>query len=180
MKRKRKYSRGLKSPAVVVSSLATTPSGQRALDSAVRGVGKGFSVMGKVVLYGGAIGLGIIAYNILKSNFTKMKINSNYPPANISPSMAQAKADLLYDSMKGIGADFSRVKQLLTGLNFNGFVLVYNAFGSREGNEIKNPFKYLNPFMKKNGLTLTQWLNNQFTSENRRAELRAILPYGVF
>lgn len=98
------------------------------------------------------IGLGVFVYYKITNNFKKFSENKNYPNSNITDNQAKAKADALFEAMKGFGNGFEIVKEVIAGLNYNAFVKVYNAFGKREG---------IVPFSGK--LTLTEWFNDQFS-----------------
>jgi len=118
--------------------------------------------------------VGLTAHYIYKHRFVKMLQNRNYDQPNISFSEARLKADNLYNAMVGFGANYEKVKAQLLGVNYNGFVLIYNAFGKRESGLQKiNP---LNFGLVNKGMTLTEWLLDQFKSSNRLADLRALLP----
>jgi len=143
-----------------IASVATSKSTQNAL---------------KWTLIGGAvIVFGLTALYIYKNRFVKMSQNRNYDKPNISASEARLKADNLYNAMVGFGANYDKVKAQLLGVNYNGFVLIYNAFGKRD-----SAWQKLNPFnfgLVSKGMTLTEWLLDQFKSSNRLADLRALLP----
>jgi len=117
---------------------------------------------------------GMVALYIYKHRFVKMLQNRNYDRPNISASEARLKADNLYNAMVGFGANYDKVKAQLLGVNYNRFVLIYNALGKRESSLQKlNP---LNFGIVSKGMTLTEWLLDQFKSSNRLADLRALLP----
>jgi len=128
----------------------------------------------KWTLIGGVVVIaGFTALYIYKHRFVKMLQNRNYDKPNISASEARLKADILYNAMVGFGANYEKVKAQLLGVNYNGFVLIYNAFGKRESSLQKlNP---LNFGIVSKGMTLTEWLLDQFKSSNRLADLRALL-----
>jgi len=129
------------------------------------------NVLKWTLISGVVLVVGFTALYIYKHRFVKMLQNRNYDKPNISASEARLKADNLYNAMVGFGANYE--KQLL-GVNYNGFVLIYNAFGKRESSLQKlNP---LNFGIVSKGMTLTEWLLDQFKSNNRLADLRALLP----
>ena len=81
-----------------------------------------------------------------------MKYNPHAANSNVPPSAAQAKANALYEAMKGGGTDEKAIKNALRNVNYNGYVDVYNAFGKREpgglsfslGNgNLRRPYKFL-------------------------------------
>lgn len=98
------------------------------------------------------LGLGYYAYQKFTNRFIKRKENTSYPPANVSMGQAQARADAIYSSIDLFSNDFDNVARQLTGLNYNGFVRVYNAFGTRRGTLLGGQ------------LNLEEWCYNQFTS----------------
>ena len=68
-----------------------------------------------------------------KNRFKKMKYNPKAAQSNVSPAAALAKANTLYAAMKGAGTNEKEIYKALAGVNYNGFVAIYNAFGKREG-----------------------------------------------
>lgn len=90
----------------------------------------GFILVGVAI-----VGLGMGAFYKLywENRFRKLKHDPNKKPSNVSPSAAKAKAQALYSAMKGMGTNLQVVKNNLTGVNYNGWVDVYNAFGKRSG-----------------------------------------------
>ena len=86
-------------------------------------------VKGAVVL-----GVGYYIYTKITGRFIAKLEVSNYPPANITTEEASSRADIIYNarSLFGIGSgQFDTTSQQLAGLNYNGFVRLYNAFGHR-------------------------------------------------
>ncbi len=109
-------------------------------------------------------GVGYFVYTSFVKRFRKIEGNSNLQPANISEGEAQTRANSIYAALYGFGNDFNTVSQNLSGLNYNGWVRLYNAFGNRAG---------ANPFSSKTDLVW--WLNDQF-SQDELMQLRFILP----
>lgn len=109
-------------------------------------------------------GVGYFIYKKFINRFESYPENKSYPPANITDNQAEAKAETIYQAMKGLGNGFETVKQAIAGINYNAFVKIYNAFGSRIG---------ANPFGSK--MTLTEWFNDQFNSEEL-AQLNFLVP----
>ncbi|MEN2415537.1 hypothetical protein [Flavobacterium mesophilum] len=99
------------------------------------------------------LGLGYFVYYKYTNRFIKRKENSSYPTANVSLAQAKARADAIYSSIGWVSNDFENVASQLTGLNYNGFVRVYNAFGHRRGTLLAGE------------LTLEEWIYNQFTKD---------------
>jgi len=73
----------------------------------------------------------------------------------------------MYEAMYGFGANAELVGEQLAGLNYNGWVKVYNSFGNKKGANILG-----------DDMNLVEWLNDQF-SEDQLQELRFVLS-GVF
>ncbi|MXN90156.1 hypothetical protein GR160_02870 [Flavobacterium sp. Sd200] len=113
------------------------------------------------------LGIGWYAFGLFKNRFIKLGINPNYPAANVSDGQAAARASALYEAMYGLGADFEAVKNAISGLNYNGWVKVYNSFGNRKGINILG-----------DEMNLVEWLQDQFNEEDLQ-ELR-FLVNGVF
>lgn len=101
-----------------------------------------------------AVGIGgILLYRAISNRFVKRNEVSAYPQANVSFAQAQARANAIYSSMGWVSNDFDNVKAQIQGLNYNGYIRVYNAFGKRRGTLFAGE------------LDLEQWLQNQFTQE---------------
>ena len=88
------------------------------------------------ILFGTAV-LGVAGYAFYtlywKNRFKKMKYNPKAAPSNVPPAAALAKANALYAAMKGAGTNEKEIYKTLTGVNYNGFIAIYNAFGKRSG-----------------------------------------------
>lgn len=150
---------GLSNPALIAAVLQT-PQGQKALaDSAqatVRALNFGFTIL-KI----GFISLaGYIIYRKITGAFSKISEDRNYRPANVSVISAKQRAENIFKAVYGAANDFNKVSQNLSGLNHNGFIRVYNEFGSRRGLDFKK-------------LNLTEWLYDQF-NETQIAQLKFI------
>lgn len=94
------------------------------------------------------------AYSRFTNRFVKLPENPKYPKANISDSQAKTRADAIASSLAFFdwqGDEFSITSQNLAGLNYNGFVKVYNAFGKQKGHLFAGD------------LNLIEWINDQFT-----------------
>ncbi|MFZ4680300.1 MAG: hypothetical protein ACOYLP_09050 [Flavobacterium sp.] len=157
---------GLHNPAIM--AVASSAQGQKAiastLESANTGVNAAVSIVKGVLKTSLFLGIGYYAYKKIFNGFSPLKENKRDKPSNISTGMAKNKADAIYSAMYGIGNGFKSVKQNLMGINANGFVQIYNAFGLRKG---------INPLSKK--MNLIEWLNDQF-SQSELMELRFIVP----
>lgn len=98
------------------------------------------------------LGLGILGYKMYTNRFVKLKENSSYDSANVSLAQAKGKADSIGKSIGIISNDFENVSKQLAGLNYNGFIRVYNAFGQQRGTLLGGE------------LNLIEWIQNQFSS----------------
>lgn len=108
-----------------------------------------------------------VAYRIVQSfkkRFTPLNQVSGYNKPNISFAQAEMKADVIHQAMKGFGNGFTVVRENIAGLNYNGWVRLYNAFGNREDSIIGSDDK-----------NLIEWFQNQF-SNNELSELRVLVP----
>ena len=76
---------------------------------------------------------GLIFYRFVTTRFSTWKEVSSYPAANISMAQAKSKAESIYQSTGyfGYGNDFENIKQQIEGVNYNGFVRIYNAFNQK-------------------------------------------------
>jgi hypothetical protein len=148
---------GLSNPALLALS---TPQGQQAMANASKVQSKaidlGFSIL-KIGLF--ALG-GYLVYRKIVSAFQKRKEDNNYRPANVSLEMAKVRADNLFKAMYGVSNDFSAMLKNLSGVNYNGYTRIFNAFGERRGADLK----------KQN---LTQWIYDQ-SNETELAQLKFI------
>jgi len=174
MKTKRTTTKkGLGNPAAMAA--ISSEAGQKAIASANARADAAAQSAGKIaedvipfiiksVLIGGAIWYGVRLYT---KRFVKMGTNPNYPAANVSDGQAAARASAMYEAMYGFGANAELVGEQLAGLNYNGWVKVYNSFGNKKGANILG-----------DDMNLVEWLNDQF-SEDQLQELRFVLS-GVF
>lgn len=161
--------KGLSNPAVL--AVASSPAGQRAIgnatelqhDLAKTGISLVPFVFKTLFVVGGIY----VAYNLWSNRFIKLGVNTNYPSANINDGQAKARAEAIYEAMYGIKSNKEIVAMNIAGLNYNGWVKVYNAFGNRKG---------INPLGS--AMNLAEWINDQFSGQDL-LELKVILP-GVF
>ena len=172
MKRTTK-NKGLSNPAVLAA--ASSPAGQKAITD-FTGMAKASAetsskIAVEVVPFLIKIAVaGVIIYYVVNKftkRFVKLGYNTNLAAANISDGQASAKANAIYEAMYGPGANMELVASQIRGLNYNGWIKVYNAFGQKAG---ANPFG--------DDLNLSEWLVDQFSTEDI-AQLRFVLP-GVF
>lgn len=112
-----------------------------------------------------AVVVGVVYYGIqsFKKSFSKMNEVTAFGPANISFGQAESKADVLHAAMKGFGSGFATVKNTLAGINYNGWVRLYNAFGHRETSI---------PFADE--MNLVEFIQTEFNSDDLD-ELRVII-----
>lgn len=110
------------------------------------------------------LGLGYIVYRKVVTRFMPLKEISSYPASNITNGQAQTKAESIYGAMRGFGANFEIVSANIAGLNYNGWIRLYNAFGKRST---------ANPLEAK--MDLTEWFVDQF-DEEELAMLRFLVP----
>ncbi|ALM50311.1 hypothetical protein AMR72_16320 [Flavobacterium psychrophilum] len=161
--------KGLRNPAVL--AVASSPAGQKVISDTSETTRKladtSISLIPFIVKTTIIVGGIYVAYRLYTDRFIKMGVNTSYPGANITDGQASARANAMYEAMKGIGANKDVVAMNLQGLNYNGWVKVYNAFGNRTG---------VIPFSKE--MNLAEWLNDQFSGTDL-LELKLILP-GVF
>jgi hypothetical protein len=114
-----------------------------------------------VVKFGLFFGIIGFAYYKIANIFTKMKPDTRYSPSNINAGEAKSRADALYAAMYGVGASFDTVSLNLTGINHNGYIEVFNAFGKKRGADFKD-------------LNLTEWITSQFSGDDL-SKLRFII-----
>jgi len=145
----------LRNPALIAGAVAVSKS---------EVVKQTASIIPFLIKFGVLAGVGYLVYTTFVKRFKAIGQNNNLSPANISAGEAQTRANSIYAALYGAGADFDTVAQNLSGLNYNGWVLLYNAFGSRKG---------ANPISDKQDLV--SWLNDQFSSDEL-TQLRFILP----
>jgi hypothetical protein len=100
------------------------------------------------------IGLGCYwVYGKITNRFVGLKTNKNYPLANISDAQAQTRATAIASSLALFdftGNEFDVTSANLAGLNYNGFIKVYNAFGKQGGHAFAGQ------------LNLIEWIHDQF------------------
>lgn len=112
-------------------------------------------------------GIGYYIYYRYTNRFVGLKENSKYPTANVTTAQAKSRADAIYGSITLFGNDFTSVSNNLAGLNYNGFVRVYNAFGHQTGTLLGGD------------LNLVEWIKNQFT-EYEVSQLSTLLNGAFF
>lgn len=101
-------------------------------------------------------GLVVVGYRMYTNRFVKFKENSTLAPANVSFAQAKGKADSIGKSIGLFSNDFENVSKQLSGLNYNGFVRVYNAFGQQRGTLLAGE------------LNLIEWIENQFNTYQKQ------------
>lgn len=141
---------GLHNPA-----LALMATNEKAQDLAV-------STVKTILISSVALTFVYIGYKMFSNRFKKLNEDSRYPKSNISDSQAETRANAIYTAMYGFGANYEMVQENLSGLNHNGFIKVYNAFGKRSAVGFGD-------------MNMVEWLINQF-SESELARLRFLIP----
>lgn len=114
-------------------------------------------------------GIGYWAYGKFTNRFVALKTNKNYPIANVSDAQAKTRADAIASSEVtfDFGSEFETVSSNLAGLNYNGFIKVYNAFGKQRGTWLAGE------------MNLIEWLQDQFNKEHL-AQLSSLLGGAFF
>lgn len=112
------------------------------------------------------LGVGYFLYNRYTNRFVKLKENNNYPIANITYDQAKTKADAIVSSLGWFSNSFDTVSGNMQGLNYNGFIRLYNAFGHQRGTLLSGE------------LNLIEWIKNQFTEDE--VNQLSFLTNGVF
>ncbi len=115
------------------------------------------------------LGLGWWAYSRFTNRFISIKENSKYPNANVTDAQAKTRADAISSSLALFdytGNEFEVTSNSLAGLNYNGFVKVYNAFGKQTGH------------FGAGSLNLIEWIHDQFDT-NEINQLSS-LQNGIF
>ncbi|MFC4817621.1 MULTISPECIES: hypothetical protein [unclassified Flavobacterium] len=133
-----------------ITAVLATPEGQKALSNATHASSKAIDLAFTVLKVGIFCLGGYLIYNKFINGFDTKKEDSNYRPSNITTQGAAIRAENLYRAMYGPGDNFNKVATNLKGLNYNGYIRVYNAFGERRGMDLK----------KQN---LEEWLFDNFT-----------------
>ena len=102
-----------------------------------------------------------------------MKFDTRYQPSNVPESLAIVKANSLYKALKG-WTKSKEVEALLKGVNRNGFIAIYNAFGKRE------PAGILPSIGNKNNLDLITYLKEDLSEGDLTKIRRMIGAEGLF
>lgn len=143
---------GLKNPALV--AYASSEQGQKTI---AKGTDLAFLLL-KIGLIGA---VALIAYYKIFKGFNKIQADTRYKPSNINTSQAKARAEAIYTALIGTGANYATVEKNLTGLNHNGFIVLYNEFGERRSALLTK-------------MNLVEWLQDQF-NEDDIAKLRFLI-----
>lgn len=133
-----------------ITAVLATPEGRQAVSNATHTATKAVDLFFTVLKVGIFCLGGYIIYRKVVPSFDKKYEKSNYRPSNITTQGAAIRAENLYRAMYGPGDNFNKVATNLKGLNYNGYIRVYNAFGERRGLDFK----------KQN---LEEWFYDQFT-----------------
>jgi hypothetical protein len=132
--------KGLKNPALI--AYAGSEHGQKTI---AKSTDLAFLVL-KTVLLGG---VALFAYNKIIKGFSRLPQDARYKPSNINATQAKARVEAIYTALVGFGANYATVEKNLTGLNHNGFIMVYNEFGERRS-------------ATGSKMNLVEWLQDQF------------------
>lgn len=145
--KKQQTHKSMGNPVAATTVAAYAANNPRAVKKAI---GVGAFLVGLAV-----VGVGGFAFYKFywKNRFKKIKFNTAYAPSSVTPSQAKLKADMLYRAMHGFGRNFDAIYEAFKGVNYNGFVEIYNAFGKRR------PADSLS-FGNSGDLTLTEWLRS--------------------
>jgi hypothetical protein len=108
------------------------------------------------LIKGSIVCLGLyFVYSKFTNRFISLKQNSKYPKANITDAVAKTRADAIISSLAFFdytGNEFDVTSNAIAGLNYNGFILLYNAFGKQSGHLFKG------------SMNLIEWINDQFSA----------------
>ena len=131
-------------------------------------VNEGASALPFLIKLTAITALVVVGYKTWTNRFVSLKESRNEPPSNISLAQAKVRADSIASSIGYISNDFTNVSKQLTGLNYNGFVRVYNAFGHHTGTLLGGD------------LNLIEWLQNQFGNDSFKIKQLSFLLNGKF
>lgn len=150
-------SKGQTNPSILPTS-SPDGLGNPALVAVASVIPWGFIV--KTIVLGG---IAYYAIRSFKKSFSKLNEVTSYGAANISFGQAKSKADVLHTAMRGFGNGFATVKNTIAGINYNGWVRLYNAFGNRPDN-----------IPGTDDMNLVEWFQSEF-SEDELDELRVLI-----
>lgn len=146
----------LANPAV--ATVLSSEAGQTAIKNASENqrevVKATVSVLPFILKTGFVLGVGYWAYSKWTNRFVPSKEVSYYQQANITNGQAKSKAEAIYGAMKGFGNGFQIVAANIAGLNYNGWIRLYNAFGARQGSIPLSP-----------KMDIVEWFTDQFDEE---------------
>lgn len=150
---------GLSNPAL--ANFIASPQGQKMIDKAQENQQKAISTGLFILKFLVVSGVLTFAYFKIFKGFKKLDEDKRYRPSSISTTQAKARAEAIYTAMLGFGANFKAVENNLTGLNHNGFIKVFNAFGERRSATLTK-------------MNLVEWLQDQF-NETDISKLRFLI-----
>lgn len=155
-----------------VATVLSSEAGQKAISNAsenqkavVQATASTIPFLIKTVVI---LGIGAFVWYKFTNRFKSLNENPNYEPSNITESQAKTKAESIYTAMYGLGGNYSLVAHNLAGVNYNGFVRIYNAFGLRQGAV---------PFSSK--MNMIQWFADEFNEEELE-QLRFLVGRNFF
>lgn len=125
----------------------------------------------------GGITLGIVIYQIAKkASQPDLRVDRGREPSNISRNQAIIKAEQLHAAMRGIGTDEEAIYNALRGVNYNGFVMISDAFGLKpyvDNDILGGGEPGIDFFGTKR--PLLDWLTREL-SDSELNELRELIP----
>jgi len=155
--------RGLKNPAAAVAVL-DNPGVQKTLEAKAEITKQAASVIPFLVKTAVVVTVAYFAFGAFSKRFKSLPYNISAADPSISEGQAQTRANALYEAMRGPGSNFNTVIQNLSGLNYNGWVRLYNAFGKRE-----TAIPFTDP------MTLEEFLLSEFSGSDL-AQIRFLVP----
>lgn len=158
-----KNKKALGNPAAAVA-VANSPAVQKTIESKAELTKQAASALPFVIKTLFVFGILYIGYSSFTKRFKSIAYNMSSPDPSITEGQAQTRANALYEAMRGVGANFNTVITNLSGLNYNGWVRLYNAFGKRKPSV---PFS--------DDMDLVEWLLSEF-SGSELAQIRFLLP----
>lgn len=100
-------------------------------------------------------GVAYYFYNKFADRFEPMPEVPQYGAANITLAQAEVRANAIEKTIPWFGEpDMLEIARQMSGLNYNGFVRLYNAWGKRRGTLLGG------------NLNLIEWFGQQLSAEN--------------
>lgn len=119
-------------------------------------------------------GLAYVGYQFLKKDLPpKLDPNNDYPASKLNQTQALSIADQLYVLMAPVGnSNVSKIKTILSGLAYNDFIKVYDAFGRKQYSKFWGNDG--DPFTSDKHHLIT-WLTNELEPEEIK-QIEKIIP----